>query len=152
MLFRRLFPVAALFLLLLVSCSAEGECEASSAGECANPETVTASDSNPVNDDGGDPNCPARPHVIRCAAMYLDTNKNGKLERSELQSAIDSLPWYSRGLLKILGSVDKMMKKCDMDGDDAISIDEDMEKNKEQCLATCFKRKAFKAAFFPDCE
>ena len=56
------------------------------------------------------------------------------------------------GILKILGSVDKMMAKCDIDGDDAIGMDYDMEHSKETCLATCFKRKAFKGAFFPDCE
>jgi hypothetical protein len=44
-----------------------------------------------------DPNCPSRAYVIRCAEQYLDTNKNGKLERQELQTAIDTLPWYARG-------------------------------------------------------
>lgn len=58
-----------------------------------------------------DPKCPDRDHIIRCAGAYLDTNKNNKLDRSELQAAIDSLPWYAQGVLKILGSVDKMMKK-----------------------------------------
>jgi len=98
------------------------------------------------------PNCPSRKHVIACAAKYLDKNENGLLERSELQGAIDKLPWLSRGLLKILGSVDKMMTKCDMDGDDAISIGYDMDHNAETCLATCFKRRAFKSAFFAECE
>jgi hypothetical protein len=59
---------------------------------------------------------------------------------------------YARGILQILGSVDKMMKKCDVDGDDAIGIDYDMSNNKEACLATCFKLRAFKSAFFPDCD
>lgn len=59
-----------------------------------------------------DPNCPSRHHVILCAEKYLDTNRNRKLDRSELQTAIDNLPWWSRGILKILGSVDKMMTKC----------------------------------------
>ena len=44
-----------------------------------------------------DPHCPSRPYVIRCSGEYLDTNKNGKLERAELQTAIDKLPWYGRG-------------------------------------------------------
>ena len=96
--------------------------------------------------------CPDRDHLMRCAAEYLDSNKNGKLDRSELQDAISGLPWYSRVFLNILGSVDKMMQKCDVDKDDAISIDYDMEHNKESCLATCFKRRAFKAAFFSDCD
>lgn len=89
---------------------------------------------------------------MRCAGTYLDTNKNGMLDRDELQGAIDKLPWLARGVLKILGSVDAMMKKCDVDGDGAISIDYDMEHNKETCLATCFKKRAFKTAFFPDCD
>lgn len=99
-----------------------------------------------------DPKCPDRAHIIKCAGEYLDTNKNGALDRDELENAIASLPWYARGILQILGSVDKMMKKCDVDGDDKISMDFDMENNKETCLATCFKRRAFKGAFFPDCE
>ena len=101
------------------------------------------------------PNCPSRKHVIKCAGEYLDTNGNGMLDRVELQSAIDKLPWLSRGVLSILGSVDKMMAKCDVDGDDAISYGCpgcDMENNGETCLATCFKRRAFKSAFFADCK
>jgi len=109
--------------------------------ECVNPATVATPD----------PNCPSRQHVTLCAGKYLDKNQNGKLERSELQDAIDSLPWYGRGILNILGSVDKMMKKCDVDGDDAISMTYDMQNNQETCLATCFKRMAFKKAFFSDC-
>jgi len=45
-----------------------------------------------------------------------------------------------------------MMKKCDVDRDDAISMDYDMQNNKETCLATCLKRLAFKKSFFPDCK
>lgn len=74
------------------------------------------------------------------------------LERSELETAINGLPWISRGILKVIGSIDKIMKKCDADGDGAIGIDTDMPATEETCLATCFKRKAFKGAFFPDCD
>lgn len=84
-----------------------------------------------------DPGCPSRPNIIRCAAANLDTNNNNKLERVELQSAIDELPWLARGVLKIIGSVDKIMAKCDADGDDTISIDCDTETTKDKCLATC---------------
>ena len=97
-------------------------------------------------------NCPDRDQLIRCAAFLLDSNKNGKLDRLELQAAIDGLPWYAGWILNVLGSLDKMMRNCDIDKDDAISIDYDMEHNKESCLHTCFKRRAFKAAFFPDCD
>lgn len=67
-----------------------------------------------------DDKCPDREHIARCAGAHLDTNGNGKLDREELDKAISKLPWYGRGIVKILGSTDKMMKKCDVDGDDAI--------------------------------
>ena len=70
-------------------------------GECANPDA-----SESIEED---PNCPSRELIIRCAGKHLDVNKNGKLDRVELQNAIDSLPWYARGILQILGSVDKMV-------------------------------------------
>jgi len=98
-----------------------------------------------------DPSCPSRPHVIRCAAKYLDTNQNGQLERSELETAMNAVPWLLRSLLNIIGSIDAIMKKCDANGDGAIDIDVDMKATEETCLATCFKRKAFKRLFFPDC-
>lgn len=131
MLYRNLL----LAFFVLVACSTAQEC-ADESGKAA----------------AIDPTCPDRDHLMRCAGSYLDTNKNGMLERDELQTAIDKLPWLARGVLSILGSVDKMMKKCDVDGDGAISIDYDMEHNKETCLATCFKKRAFKSAFFPDCD
>ena len=108
--------------------------------ECANPDMKS------------DPSCPTRPHIIKCAAKYLDLNKNDKLERSELETAINGLSWLSRGVLKVIGSIDKIMAKCDADGDDAIGILTDMPATEETCLASCFKRKAFKGAFFPDCD
>ena len=43
-----------------------------------------------------DPKCPSRPHVIRCAAKYLGTNHNGALEREELESVMNSVPWLLR--------------------------------------------------------
>ena len=82
----------------------------------------------------------------------MDLNNNKKLERSELETAIDNLPWYSRSILKVIGSIDKIMAKCDADGDGAIGIETDMPVTEETCLASCFKRKAFKSAFFPDCD
>mmetsp|Transcript_11461 Transcript_11461/g.25175 ORF Transcript_11461/g.25175 Transcript_11461/m.25175 type:complete len:175 (+) Transcript_11461:94-618(+) len=98
-----------------------------------------------------DPKCPSRPHVIRCAAKYLDTNQNGALEREELDSAMGEVSWIVRGLLKVIGSTDAIMKKCDADGDGKIDIATDMEATKETCLASCFKRNAFKRLFFPEC-
>jgi hypothetical protein len=96
-----------------------------------------------------DPKCPSRPHIIRCAAKYLDTNNNGALDRDELDAAMAQVSWIVRGLLKVIGSTDTIMKKCDADGDGKITIEQDMEATKETCLATCFKRKVFKQLFFP---
>ena len=64
---------------------------------------------------------------------------------------MNDVSWIVRGLLKVIGSVDAIMKKCDADGDGMISVDADMEATKEMCLATCFKRVAFKKLFFPEC-
>lgn len=104
-----------------------------------------------VEEEEEDPKCPSRPHIIRCAAKYLDTNNNGALERTELDDAMAQVSWIVRGLLKVIGSTDTIMKKCDADGDGKITIEHDMEATKETCLATCFKRKVFKQLFFPDC-
>ena len=89
--------------------------------------------------------------MVRCAAKYLDANQNGALERSELDAIMNDVPWLLRSLLRVIGSVDAIMKKCDADGDGKITIEQDMEQTKETCLATCFKRNAFKRLFFPDC-
>mmetsp|Transcript_15070 Transcript_15070/g.41721 ORF Transcript_15070/g.41721 Transcript_15070/m.41721 type:complete len:140 (-) Transcript_15070:101-520(-) len=138
----RIIPSLAIFLVVFVCIARAKEEDCSSeSGVCQNPDAETV-----------DPNCPSREFIISCSKEYLDTNKNGKLDRVELETAIDQLPWYSRGILKILGSVDKIMAKCDVDKDDAISMDYDMENNHETCLATCFKRKVFRNAFFPECE
>lgn len=153
--FLRLVFLLVVLVALNGAAATEQEC-ANTDEECKNPEVATSDDVDDaaVADDGikEDPSCPSRPHIIQCAAQYLDTNDNNKLEREELEHAIGNLPWYSRGILKIIGSVDKIMKKCDHDHDGAISIDKDMENTKETCLATCFKRRAFKSAFFPECD
>eukprot|EP00545_Synedropsis_sp_CCMP1620_P012527 CAMPEP_0119004638 /NCGR_PEP_ID=MMETSP1176-20130426/1265_1 /TAXON_ID=265551 /ORGANISM="Synedropsis recta cf, Strain CCMP1620" /LENGTH=174 /DNA_ID=CAMNT_0006956373 /DNA_START=44 /DNA_END=568 /DNA_ORIENTATION=- len=165
------FLLLALVLTVTVSQDAAAATEAateadcSTPGECANPaadvedvvehieEPVIAKVEEPVAPVvEEDPSCPSRPHIIRCAAKYLDTNKNNKLDREELETAIDALPWLARGVLRIIGSVNTIMKKCDYDEDGAISIDYDMDQTTETCLASCFKRRAFKSAFFADCD
>ena len=69
-----------------------------------------------VTEEEEDPKCPSRPHIIKCAAKYLDTNNNDLLERSELDAAMGEVHWLARGLLKVIGSTDAIMKKCDADG------------------------------------
>jgi len=138
-------------------CTAEEDCIAPPAEEeevvppVVEEEEVVEEESESTTTTEEDPSCPSRPHVIRCAAKYLDTNQNGQLEKSELETAMNAVPWILRSLLNIIGSVDAIMKKCDADGDGAIDIDVDMKATEETCLATCFKRKAFKRLFFPDC-
>ena len=114
-------------------------------------ESTTTTTTETTSEEEEDPACPSRPHVIRCAAKYLDTNQNGALEKSELETAMNTVPWILRSLLNIIGSVDAIMKKCDADGDGSIDIEVDMKATEETCLATCFKRKVFKKLFFPDC-
>lgn len=48
-------------------------------------------------EETNDSSCPSRPHVIRCAAKYLDNNHNGMLEREELESIMQTVPWLLRG-------------------------------------------------------
>lgn len=103
--------LSALFLAAPVALAQEEEVAATpdcsqDHGECVNPDATAES---AVDDE--DPNCPSRESIIRCAGKHLDTNQNGKLDRTELESAIASLPWYARGILQILGSVDKMVRK-----------------------------------------
>jgi hypothetical protein len=47
-----------------------------------------------------------------------------------LEAAIESLPWLSKGVLKVIGSVDMIMSKCDANGDGAIDMKKggDMDK------------------------
>ena len=137
-LMRRFSLFLLLVALVATRCYAEGDCNEGD-GVCANPEAAEVAET-----PSEDPNCPSRALVIKCAAIHLDKNGNNKLDRDELDAAIDSLPWYSRGLfsvyyvathtcylgrcyltlsiscpphpslpgiLNILGSVDKMMKK-----------------------------------------
>eukprot|EP00594_Rhizosolenia_setigera_P020196 CAMPEP_0178959030 /NCGR_PEP_ID=MMETSP0789-20121207/12016_1 /TAXON_ID=3005 /ORGANISM="Rhizosolenia setigera, Strain CCMP 1694" /LENGTH=134 /DNA_ID=CAMNT_0020641891 /DNA_START=73 /DNA_END=477 /DNA_ORIENTATION=+ len=125
-----------LVLTVLFTTVQSQECDAGEGNKCE------AADDCPVS----------RPQIIRCASEYMDLNKNNKLDRDELEHFIGELPWIARGILNILGSVDDIMKKCDYDQDGAIGMDYDMEQSKETCLASCFKRKAFKKAFFPDCD
>ena len=85
---HRFLSVIALLLLLVVSCHAEGECANSNeAGECINPDAGATPEVSSTTEE--DPNCPSRAHVISCAGKYLDTNQNGKLERAELETAIN---------------------------------------------------------------
>ena len=87
--------------------------------ECAaddNDCTPAVEETVVVTEEEEDPKCPSRPHIIKCAAKYLDTNNNDLLERSELDAAMGEVHWLARGLLKVIGSTDAIMKKCDADG------------------------------------
>ena len=76
---------------------AAGDCEggAKQVEEEDEPETAE----EPVVEEAKvpeDPKCPSRPHIIRCSAMYLDTNKNNALDREELKTAMGQVPWLLR--------------------------------------------------------
>jgi hypothetical protein len=78
------------------------ECEVGEDGSCLHAETVqtgheTTETTEKIVENTTieiDKNCPDRGHIIRCTGAHLDLNKNGKLDRDELDSAIQSLPWY----------------------------------------------------------
>ena len=98
-----------LFIALATILSVSAESCSSEEGECANPDVVAEAEEIVAEVVEEDPNCPSRELIIRCAGKHLDVNQNGKLDRNELEDAINSLPWYARGILQILGSVDKMV-------------------------------------------
>ncbi len=100
-----------LFIALATILSVSAESCSSEEGECANPDVVAEEVAEEVVAVEEDPNCPSRDLIIRCAGKHLDVNQNGKLDRNELEHVIDSLPWYARGILQILGSVDKMVSR-----------------------------------------
>lgn len=80
------------------------ECEVGGDGSCLNAERsattvqeTTETTEVKIADEPAieiDKNCPDRGHIIRCTGAHLDLNKNGKLDRDELDNAIQSLPWY----------------------------------------------------------
>lgn len=92
----RFLRLLALFLALTVAVLADSDEQCvGGEGECAADEPVQT-----MTETEEDPKCPSRRHIIQCAGQYLDTNNNGKLDRSELQAAIDSLPWYDMRVAK----------------------------------------------------
>ena len=78
------------------------ECEVGDDGSCLTTDSVSVptheTTETAAKMDGPkieiDKNCPDRGHIIRCTGAHLDLNQNGKLDRDELDSAIQSLPWY----------------------------------------------------------
>lgn len=66
------------------------ECEVGGDGTCIEAVPLAVEEElTPI-----DKNCPDRGHIIRCTGATLDLNKNGKLDRIELDTAINGLPWY----------------------------------------------------------
>jgi hypothetical protein len=82
------------------SSSTESSSTTTATVQATTHETTTETTTTATNDvdesttNEIDKNCPDRGHIIRCTGAHLDLNKNGKLDRVELDSAIQSLPWY----------------------------------------------------------
>jgi hypothetical protein len=83
------FLAAALVTVAVASAQEQQECVVGGNGECVNTVQATSGGEEIIFDE----NCPDRGHIIRRAGVYLDSNKNGKLDRAELDDAIASLPW-----------------------------------------------------------
>ena len=103
--FRQLMHQLVLAEFAVLAQEQQQECEVSEDGSCLNTERSTIVPTldemtEPTKNNADEPtieidkNCPDRGHIIRCTGAHLDLNKNGKLDRSELDSAIQSLPWY----------------------------------------------------------
>jgi hypothetical protein len=87
------WTVQILILSLVVVAEEQQECEVGGDGTCIEEVPVVEALEEPLTMDK---HCPDRGHIIRCTGATLDLNKNGKLERIELDTAINSLPWYGR--------------------------------------------------------
>ncbi|EJK65210.1 hypothetical protein THAOC_13959, partial [Thalassiosira oceanica] len=107
---------------------------------CANPEAT---------DEAEDPSCPSRygseawrtRQGGQSGEKFLSASTTRRLGVGNLKflpSKTHVLPDLTWSLLRVIGSVDAIMKKCDADGDGKITIDGDMEQTKETCLASCF--------------
>lgn len=73
-------------LLLSLSAATAQECAVTDQKECAAESSSDAETSAETSAESPiDPSCPDRDHLMRCAGEYLDTNKNGMLDRDELQ-------------------------------------------------------------------
>ena len=92
--------LVAVALLATFACAEEataadsGTSECSTPGECTNPEAEVIADVPPKPED---PLCPSRDLIVRCTAKTLDLNGDKKIDRSELEGAINRLPWYAKG-------------------------------------------------------
>ena len=73
------------------------------ADDCAEENASSEESETTTNEtsEEEDTNCPSRPHVIRCAAKYLDANQNGKLEKEELDNVMKKVPWLLRGQFRL---------------------------------------------------
>jgi len=68
----------------------QAECEIGEDGTCVGATTAEAeveAEEEPIKPEEAveiDETCPDRDHIVRCTGAHLDTNRNGKLDRDEL--------------------------------------------------------------------
>lgn len=84
--------------------------------------------------------CPPRQQTMECFYKIADQNNDGVVTRTELKAALNSaLHWYEKVPFKLFGGVAKIMKDCDENDDNVLSVEESMRM--KTCMDSCFKRR-----------
>ena len=84
--------------------------------------------------------CPPRKSTMECFYKIADTNKDGIVTRHELSHAIfNALSWYEKVPFRLFGGIEQIMKDCDENRDNKLTVEESMRLKK--CMDSCFKRK-----------
>lgn len=96
--------------------------------------------------------CPIdRDEGITCGLAYFDLNCDGKIQMNEIEHAREKYPpvWlrFLGGILgALLKPMDKVKKRCDLNGDGEVTLEE-WKDPKSQCLDTCDAVKAMMKYF-----
>ena len=85
--------------------------------------------------------CPTKKQAIDCFYSKCDLNNDGKINRKELESAIDNyLPWWERIPFNIFGGIDQILSDCDANKNGVLTAKEAYHM-KHTCLNSCYKKK-----------
>ena len=84
--------------------------------------------------------CPQRRSTMECFYNVADTNNDEIVTKTELSVAINKvLHWYEKIPFQVFGGINKILKDCDANHDNILSVEESMQM--QSCMDSCFKRR-----------
>ena len=84
--------------------------------------------------------CPQRRSTMECFYNVADTNNDEIVTKTELSVAINKvLHWYEKIPFQVFGGINKILKDCDANHDNLLSVEESMQM--QSCMDSCFKRR-----------